>query len=450
MAFPKNFTWGAAAAAYQIEGAWDEDGKGPSIWDTFSAKPGMVFENNTGQVACDHYHRYQDDVKMMKSLGLQAYRFSVAWARVLPEGIGAVNAKGLAFYDKLVDCLLAAGIEPWVTLYHWDFPQALMDKGGWRNRDSSLWFAEYTAHVVDQLSDRVSNWMTINEPQVFNDQALRIESGDMKKKPPVADALQCAHHILMAHGRAAKVIREQAKKKPRVGWAQVGVSYFPSTHSEEDIEAMRRATWQIDPSNTWSNIWWLEPVMKGEYPAEAAKRYGKYMPKVHDGDMQVIAQKLDFIGLNIYSGDEVKAGENGEPIKMHQAPGFPKTTMGWNVTPEVLRWCPRMVWERYRVPVMITENGMANLDWKTSDGHVHDPQRIDYLRRYLREYRKAAEDGVEMLGYFAWSIMDNFEWLEGYKQRFGLVHVDYATQERTPKDSARWYQEVIATNGGSV
>jgi len=447
MTFPTNFLWGAASAAYQIEGAANEDGRGESVWDIFCKQPGNIYHGHTGDTACDHYHRYKGDVGLMKDMGLKAYRLSTSWPRIIPDGVGKVNAKGLDFYDRLIDEVLRVGIEPWVTLFHWDFPQTLFNAGGWLNRDSSHWFADYTKAVVEKLSDRVSHWITLNEPQIY----IGLGHFDVKHAPgikyPFSQALLAGHHTLMAHGRAVQVIRAHAKKKPIVGWAPIGKGESPFTESAADIAAAREASMSSSDRNFFNNTWFGDAVVFGKYPAETVKLLGAEAPVPQSGDMDLIAQKIDFYGLNIYSGGQVKAGADGKAVPVWLPPGHARNALSWSVFAPSLRWGPRFVYERYKLPIVITENGMSNLDWVHSDGAVHDPQRIDYTRRYLIELNKAIEDGADIQGYFHWSILDNFEWGEGYKDRFGMIFVDYETQQRTLKDSAHWYAEVIATNG---
>lgn len=449
-AFPDGFIWGAATASYQIEGAASEDGRGPSIWDDYSHKPGKTWEGDTGDVACDHYHRYKEDIALMKDIGLQAYRFSIAWPRVMPAGTGAVNEKGLAFYDRLVDALLAAGVQPWATLFHWDYPLALFDRGGWLNADSPKWFADYVAIVVDRLSDRVSHWMTINEPQCFIGIGMFGGNHAPAMSLSLKEALLAAHHVLLGHGLAVQTIRARAKTKPAVGWAVVGCVNYPASDSAADIEAARRATMGVTQKNLWNNAWWADPALLGRYPADGLALYGADAPKFTDADLRTIHQPLDFYGANIYQGDEVRAGVGGEPELVRYPVGGPRTLYGWKVAPESLEWGPRFLYERYKTPIVITENGMSNVDWVMEDGGVHDPQRIDFLRKYLQAYRRSIAAGVDARGYFQWSLLDNFEWAEGYKHRFGLVYVDFETQKRTPKDSAAWYRDVIRTQGRSL
>lgn len=451
MGFAKDFVWGAAAASYQIEGAAFEDGKGLSIWDVFCQKPGAIRDGHTGDVACDHYHRYKEDVAIMKELGLQAYRMSISWPRVIPAGTGTVNNKGLDFYDRLVDELLSKGIEPYITLFHWDFPFELYKKGGWMNPESSDWFAEYVRVVVDRLSDRVSNWITLNEPQCFI--YLGHESGEHAPgvKMGIRELLQAGHNALLAHGKAVQVIRQYGKKKCEVGFAPVGSIKAPASSSQRDVEAARKATFSMSRNDyVWVTTWFSDPVYLGTYPEDGLKAFEKEMPSIGQDDMKIISQPLDFCGVNFYHCPLVSCGSNGEPVVVERDPGYPRTSYDWPVSPEGLYWGPKFLYERYGKPVLVTENGMANPDWVAIDGRVHDYQRIDFLQRYLREYKRAAEDGIPLKGYFCWSVMDNFEWAEGYNQRFGLVHVDYKTQKRTIKDSGYWYRTVIESNGENL
>jgi beta-glucosidase len=448
--FPKGFVWGAATAAYQIEGACAEDGKGLSVWDTLSRQPGAIWHGHTGDTACDHYHRYPEDIALMQQIGLQAYRFSVCWPRILPEGTGAVNEKGLAFYDRLIDGLLSSGIQPWLTLFHWDYPQALYLRDGWLHPDSPKWFADYTRVVVDRYSDRVAHWMTINEPQCFVGLGHFGGHHAPKIKLDFDKALLVAHHVLLGHGMAAQTVRTHAKLKPVIGWAPVGHISSPATESPADIEAARRHTMEITTEGFWSNTWWADPVMLGRYPEDGLRLFGDAVPKFTDAEMRTIHQPLDFYGVNIYQGGTVKAGPGGAPEIIPYGPGHALTHFNWNVTPETLYWGARFLYERYKHPVIMTENGMANTDWVMEDGRVRDPQRIDFLSRYLKAFRRAAQEGIDLGGYFVWSLMDNFEWAEGYRQRFGLIHIDFDTQQRTLKDSAFWYRKVIETNGRSL
>ena len=451
MSFRKDFVWGAATASYQVEGAAYEDGKGLNIWDVFCKEDGHVYEHHTGDVACDQYHRYKEDVAIMKELGLKAYRFSVNWARILPEGIGKVNEKGLAYYDNLVNCLIENGIEPYMTLYHWDLPYALHQKGGWLNPQSPEWFYEYAKLMAAHFSDRVSHFFTFNEPQctvglgyVTGEHAPGLKVGPY-------DYFSIWHNVLKAHGRGVQAIREAAVRPVEIGMAPCGALYYPATDSKEDIEAARKANFSLHEADiravSWDVAFCADPVFLGQYPEDIMKSFGQYFPKNAEKDLELISQPLDFYGQNMYNAVPVRADENGNPVRVDRYPGFPKTAIQWPVTPEVLYWAPKFLYERYQKPFYVTENGMSSHDWVSLDGKVHDASRVDFMHRYLREFKKAAADGVDLRGYFAWSLMDNFEWAYGYSERFGMVYVDYQTQKRTVKDSGLFYKNVIASNG---
>jgi beta-glucosidase len=450
MSFPNDFVWGAATAAYQIEGAALEDGKGPSIWDMLCRKPGAIWRDQAGDTACDHYHRFKEDVALMKSMGLGAYRLSLSWPRILPAGTGAINASGLAFYDALVDELLGAGITPYVTLYHWDLPYELYCRGGWLSADSPRWFADYADLVVRRLSDRVRHWLTFNEPQVFVGHGLMDGVHAPGDRLGLREVLRAMHHVLLAHGRGVQAIRAAAKEPAQVSYAACGMLSLPATGQAQDVEAARLGTFAAQVSNLWNFAWFSDPIFLKRYPASLAAQAGAAMPAIGPDDMDLIGQPLDFQGLNIYTGERCRAGGDGQPEPVPFAPGYAMTGYHWPLTPESLYWGPRFMWERYQQPVIITENGMANVNWVARDGRVHDPQRIDFTTRYLLALRQASEAGVPVRGYFHWSLLDNFEWAVGFQQRFGLVHVDYATQRRTLKDSALWYHDVIGSNGASV
>lgn len=443
--YPKGFIWGAATASYQIEGAWNEDGKGASIWDTFSHQPGAVLNGDTGDTAVDHYHRWQEDVEMMKALGLKAYRFSISWARVLPQGEGKVNEDGLAFYDRLVDALLAAGIEPYVTLYHWDLPQALQSRGGWANRDIIEAFTLYAEAVAQRLGDRVKHWITLNEPYVF----AYVGYAWGAHAPGLKDltmANQAAHNCLVAHGRAASVIRALWQD------SQVGITLnlslqHPASAVPADRQAARLSDGQL-------NRWFLDPLFGRGYPEDLLSLYGEEGPAIEPGDMQAIAAPLDFLGINYYCNNFVRAVgaeqsafgfQNLEREELVKA-GYEVTEMGWPIMPDGLRELLVHVTREY-VPkaIYITENGAAFRDVAEDDA-VHDEKRVAYLREHFSAARRAISDGVPLRGYFVWSLMDNFEWAMGYSKRFGIVYVDYETQKRILKDSAKYYQRVIQAN----
>lgn len=448
MGFSKDFIWGAAAAAYQIEGAYNEDGKGLSIWDAYSGYRGNVAYNETGKVACDHYHRMKEDVAMMKEMGLKAYRFSISWPRVIPNGVGEVNTKGLQFYSNLVDELLKYGIEPIVTLYHWDYPYALHLKGAWKNEESSDWFLEYTKVIVDALSDRVQYWVTINEPQcILGCGYWGGYHAPFEKAQPI-DLLKMGRNILLSHGKAARCIRQNAKKKPLIGFAPTGPSFIPKDNSVEAIEEARKKTFATDGDNfTFSTSYWTDPVFLGHYPQELYDDYGDLVPEFTEEEWSLVTEPLDYYGTNIYYSLEER-NEGGYPSNWYQ--GAPHTQVGWIVDPEVMYWSSKFFYERYGKPIFITENGMAEHDWVCLDGKVHDAYRIDYTHRYLKEFKRAGDEGIPLMGYIHWSVMDNFEWAHGYNPRFGLVYVNYQTQERILKDSAYWYRDVIAANGENL
>jgi len=446
--FPKDFVWGGATSSYQVEGAAYRDGGGASVWDMLGRQPGRIKNGDTGEVACDHYHRYREDVGLMAAMGLQAYRFSISWPRVLPQGVGVVNEKGLDFYSRLVDALLERGIIPWVTLFHWDYPYALYCRGGWLNRDSADWFADYTALVIDRLSDRVSRWLTLNEPQCFIGMGHLHGTHAPGMQMGIAEVLLAAHHALLAHGQAVQVIRARARSAPLVSAAQASRVSIPATDQPDDIAAARNSMFSVREKGFFNNSWFSDPMILGHYPEDGVALFGSAMPEVQGGDLATIQQPLEFFGMNTYSGQYIRATPAGdfEQLKNRDTA---VTAMGWPVMPEALYWGPRFFHERYRLPIVITENGMANDD-HVEDGSVHDQARIDFLQRYLGEYRRAIADGVPAQGYFLWSIIDNFEWAEGYAKRFGLIHVDYATQQRTMKDSADWYSKVIAAHGANL
>jgi beta-glucosidase len=450
MSFPKDFVWGAAAASYQIEGAANEDGKGPSVWDAMCRRPGKIWEGNSGDVACDHYHRYEEDCRLMAQIGLRAYRLSISWPRVIPEGTGEINAKGLDFYDRLIDKLLGNKMQPWVTLFHWDYPYALFRRGGWLNSSSSEWFAEYTKVIVEKLSDRVTHWITLNEPQVFIDIGHRTGRHAPGIQLDIPDILTAAHNALLAHGKAVQTIRSYAKTKSVVGAAPVGITSYPVTDNAGEIDAARHRMFSVAERDCWNNTWFADPMIFGRYPEDGLRLFEKDMPKITGKEMDTIGQPLDFYGANIYHGQAVRAGKNGEAILVQGDDGPALTTMGWRVSPEALYWGPKFLHERYKLPIVITENGMGNCDWVHVDGKVHDPQRIDFLHRYLSALERAIDDGTQVNGYFQWSLTDNFEWGHGYSQRFGLIFVDYPSGKRILKDSAYWYRDLIESNGNTL
>ena len=439
--FPEGFLWGCATAAYQIEGSPLADGAGPGIWQRFAHTPGMMANGNTGDIACDHYHRWKEDVALMKRLGLQAYRFSIAWPRILPEGTGRVNTAGLDFYSRLVDELLSNGIEPIATLYHWDLPAALDDRGGWLNRDSADWFADYAQVVFTALDGRVKRWATLNEPWVVADGGyLRgtIAPGHRNRfEAPIA-----SHNLMRAHGAAVKAYRD-------IGRHDIGLVVniepkYPASNQPDDVAATRRAA-------AYMNEQYLDPALKGRYPAEMKDVFNGAWPDWPEADFDLIRQPIDWLGVNYYTRAVVRHDEAAWPVRaapVRQAQAT-YTETNWEVYPEGLGDVLTWVKARYGdIPLFITENGAAFYDPPVaSGGRVRDPLRTDYLRRHLLAIRKAISDGVDVRGYMAWSLMDNLEWSLGFAKRFGLVHVDFDTLKRTPKDSAHYYSRVIASHG---
>lgn len=436
MAFSKDFLWGGATAAHQIEGAALEDGKTAGIWDALC--PEHVAHGENGQIACDHYHRFREDVAMMKQMGLKAYRFSISWPRVIPEP-GKVNEKGLRFYVELVEALVEAGIEPVVTLFHWNLPMWMYNKGGWENPEIAGYFADYVQVVVDALSDKVRWWITLNEPQCFV--GVGYHSG--RHAPFRRETVQIpaiVRNVMMAHGRAVQVIRERAKQPPKIGFAPTGPVVTPASDSPEDVERARLLSY--DPNGgIRSNSWWADPIVLGIVPEPLRQA-------ISQEDLKTICQPLDFYAFNVYNSENYaeKPGERNPQVW----PGMPRTALNWPITPEVIYWASKFHYERYHLPILVSENGMANVDFVMLDGKVHDPQRIDYIHRHLKCLKQAVEEGVPVLGYLYWSVMDNFEWAVGYDARFGLIYVDYRTQERIWKDSAYDYRQIIRTNGEAL
>lgn len=450
MSFRRDFVWGAATSAYQIEGAAHRDGRGDSVWDVYCRQPGVIRDGSSGETACSHYDLYEQDILEMERMGIQAYRFSISWTRVLPEGIGAVNPAGLDFYDRLVDCLLKHHIQPYITLFHWDLPYTLYQRGGYLNRDFVNWFAEYSQLIVAHFSDRVQNFITFNEPQCFV--GLGYVTGEHAPglRLPLTDTFYMAHHVMMAHGKAVQAMRSAAKQRIFIGYAPTCSVAYPKT--QDDIEAARAQMFSCPelPNWSWNVSWWSDPVMLGQYPAEGLRKYETFLPPIHPDDLKLMHQPLDFYAQNLYNGVEYRTSEAGQAVPVARKAGTAKTASQWPITPECLYWGPKFLYERYHTPICITENGMSCHDAVSVDGQVHDPNRIDFLNRYLRQLRRAAKDGVDIRGYFTWSLLDNFEWTAGYQERFGLIYVDYSTQQRIWKDSACWYQNVIAQNGENL
>jgi beta-glucosidase len=454
LTFPGDFLWGASTSAYQIEGAAREDGRGESIWDVFCRQPGAIANGQTGDVAADHYHRYAGDVGLMTTIGLGAYRFSVSWPRILPQGTGALNDKGLDFYKRLVDRLLEARITPFLMLYHWDFPQALQDRGGWLNRDAVSWFADYAAAVTRHLSDRVDVWLTMNEPRSFLGGGYVAGVHAPGLKLPLQDVLRAGHHLNLAHGRAVQAIRASAGRPVQVSCAPDCSPALPVSGSDADVAAARSTTFAVPrdrlTERAWwrNNAWWFDPIFTGAYPADGLASAGADAPDIRDGDMDLIRQPLDFLGVNIYGGARVRAGSDGRAETVPFPADWPRADNGWEVAPDALYWGPKWLHERYGLPIYVLENGLSLHDAVSVDGRVHDQRRIDFMTSYLRALSRVIREGTPVQGYFHWSLLDNFEWHTGFRERFGLVHVDFDTLQRTPKDSARWYAALIAASRG--
>jgi beta-glucosidase len=452
MDFPEGFLWGAATASYQIEGAAEEDGRGASIWDTFSRTPGKVLHGDTGDIACDHYHRLEEDLDLMAEIGLKAYRFSVAWPRIQPDGRGRTNGRGLDFYRRLVDGLRSRGIEPMLTLYHWDLPQALQDGGGWTSRETSERFAEYAGVVYEEFSDRVGFWITLNEPWV----SAWMGYGYGSHAPGLMDpnaALSATHHLMLGHGLALERMRSMGSPGNRLG---VTLNLHPA-HAGRDRDADREAARRADGQ---ANRLYLDPLFWGEYPEDVFSYYrdrGADLSFVRDGDMEKIGAPIDFLGVNYYFRHMIRDAPEETPSQapfsdLQARPIVPhageKTAMGWPVEPEGLEEILVRVREEYaEIPLYVTENGRAVNDYVDPEGGVDDEERVSYLDGHFRAARRAMERGADLRGYMVWSLLDNFEWAEGYSKRFGLVFVDYGTQRRIPKASARWYSGVIERNG---
>lgn len=441
--FPDSFLWGCATASYQVEGAAREDGRRPSVWDTYARQPGRVAMGHTGDVAVDQYHRYKEDVQLLRNLGVKAYRFSVAWPRVFPEGSGQPNPKGIAYYERLVDALLAAGIEPYVTLFHWDLPQALEDRvGGWRSRETSKLFAEYAGYVAARLSDRVSHFFTINEFSCFTDEGYGSGTKAPGLKLPAGQLNQVRHCAVLAHGLGLQAIRAAARRPVRVGIAENPTICVPVLEIEPHITATLRAMREL-------NAPFLTAVLEGRYTPAYLESGGKDAPEFSAEDMKIIGGRMDFVGLNCYAPTYIRSdsGPSGFAVVPHPA-SYPHMASGWiYFGPQILYWAPRHLKEIWGVNnVMITENGCSADDPIAADGHVYDTDRVMYLREHLVQAHRAASEGWPLTGYFLWSLMDNFEWADGYTKRFGIYHVDFETQERTPKLSAGFYREVIARN----
>ncbi|QWG25854.1 beta-glucosidase [Bradyrhizobium sediminis] len=447
-AFPEGFVWGTATSAYQIEGAVDEDGRGRSIWDTFSHTPGKIEDGHSGDRANDHYHRYKEDVRLIKDLGVQAYRFSIAWPRVFPDGTGAPNPKGLDFYNRLLDELLANGIEPYATLYHWDLPQALQDRvGGWQSSDTSKAFADYAGYVAERLSDRVRNIFTLNEAGRFLNFGYGWGIDAPGLKLPAAELNQARHHVVLAHGLAVQAIRAKARAGTRVGPAENIAACVPAFDTPENVRAAEMATREL-------NAGFLGVILEGKYTDGFLEYAGKDAPKFTAEELKIISSKNDFVGLNIYAPQFYIAASDKKPgwAVLPFPASFPHMNSEWLlVGPETIYWAPRLAAKVWNIDtIYISENGTSSEDKLTADGTVHDLDRIMYLRNYLAQLQRATSEGVPVRGYFLWSLMDNFEWIYGFEKRFGVYRVDFETQARMPKLSASFYRDVVAKNAIGV
>jgi beta-glucosidase len=452
--FPEGFLWGSATASYQVEGAVHADGRGASIWDTFSHTPGKTHNGDTGDVADDYYHRYKEDIALMRDLGLKTCRFSIAWTRIFPNGTGAPNPKGLDFYDRMVDELLAQGIQPYCTLYHWDLPQALEDKGGWQNRDTAVAFADYAGYTAGHLSDRIKHFMTVNELRTFTELGYRDGTHAPGVKVDAAQFAQVCHYAVLGHGLAVQAIRAKAKAGTQVGLADNITPAVPVIENAENIAAAEKGIREM-------NAMFLTVIQEGKYTDGYLRRLGKNAPKFTAEELQIIGSKLDFTGINIYQPTWVRAPldseKQGAPASSYIPDGFtiveppssyPHMFSSWlTIGPEALYWGPKLVnklWEKNAI--YITENGTSSADVIAPDGHVWDTDRVMFLRAYLTQLQRAVADGVPVKGYFLWSLLDNYEWADGYEKRFGITYVDFQTQKRTPKLSSYLYKEIIKRN----
>lgn len=447
MAFDPNgaFIWGAATASYQIEGAMDADGKGLSIWDVYSHTPGKVYKNDNGDTACDSYHRLEEDLALIGELGVRHYRFSISWPRIIPDGDGAVNEKGFDYYDRLVDGLLERGITPWMTLFHWDLPQSLEERfGGWRSRKTAEAFGRFAKIVAEHFKGRVKNWFVLNEPQCFS--VLGYERGihapGLRLGPD--EVFGTWHNAMLAYGFGARALRETDPENV-VSVASTGRVCMPLDGEDAETAAKAMFTMRDDDPGLFCQQMFLDPIVFGRYPDCTGTAYEQAAVRIPEEDLEIINVRPDVIGLNIYHGVHVKRDGEGWKEKAYDN-GWPRTAIGWQITEEALYWGPKLVYERYGLPVLISENGMSGIDRVFLDGKVHDPFRTDYLTRYIGNFLALRKEGVPACGYFHWSLLDNFEWADGYDQRFGLVYVDYETKKRTPKDSYYWYRGFIRTN----
>ena len=460
--FDEDFLWGSATSAYQIEGGTDTDGRADSVWDTFCRKSGAIRDHTSGEVACEHLKYWKQDVDLMAQIGLKAYRFSISWSRILPGGFGSINEKGVDFYDRLIDALLEKNIKPFITLFHWDLPEALEKRGGWLNPDIAKWFGDYSGLMSERFSDRVTNWFTLNEPQCIIWLGYYTGTKAPGLKLSTKDCLLALHHSLLAHGYSVRALRDKAKKIIKVGPVNTGSVAYPAESNPSNIAAAYRATfnvfgseedkhcyhhWNSPVNPLWNFAWYADPIFLGSYPEEGLKALGNNVPKYTDEEMSIISEPVDYCGLNLYTGLPVIADSDFGWVCQKRRLGHPLTAFKWPVTPQIMYWAPKFFYERYNKPIYVTENGMSGHDWVDESGEIKDFQRIQFIKSYLQEYKKAANEGIPIKGYFLWSLLDNFEWEQGYEERFGIIHVDFETQERRLKESAKWYSACIANNG---
>ncbi len=449
-AFPRDFLWGAATCSFSTEGAVTEDGKGLSVWDVFSRRRGAIEDGTTTRDGCDFYHRYPEDIAIMKRLDIRAHRFSISWSRVLPDGAGKVNRKGLDFYDRLVDAHLKAGIIPWVTLFCWDYPWKLHRRGGWLDPASPGWMADYASVAARKLGDRVSWWETLNEPQCYIGLGHLTGYHAPGEKLGWRKVLLASHNLLKGHGEAVRALRRYGRPGAGIGSVLAANVSCPATNRPGDVEAARRATFEFRDRSWISAAWWADPMILGSYPESGLRVFGRDVPPFSQEDLELIRQPLDYFGINFYFAPSVRSGRGGIPAEAAEPADAPRTAIGWPITPEVLYWGPKFCHERYGLPVIVGENGMAGRDLVSRDGKVHDPERIDFLSRYLASLKRAVRDGIPVQGYFHWTLTDNWECAYGYRARFGLIHLDPDTQKRTLKDSALWYSKAIRSRGRAI
>ncbi|MFA7107506.1 MAG: GH1 family beta-glucosidase [Sphaerochaetaceae bacterium] len=444
----KNFYWGVATSSYQIEG--NSGKKGKDIWDEFCNQENKIIDSSSGKIACDHINRYKEDITLMKKLGITSYRFSISWSRIFPNGEKEINEEGVLFYHNLIDCLIENKITPFITVFHWDLPYALHLKGGWLNSDCVKWFSDYCAFVSKEYSDKVKYFITMNEPQCFA--VLGYQTGDFAPglKVSLSEQFQIIHNILLSHGSGVRALRENAKQGLCIGYAPTAEVAIPETDSKEDIESARKCYFDCqevsNPKFLWNVSIFSDPIFLGDYPEKYYINYKNYLPKITKEALNLISTPIDFLGQNIYNGYPVSSDGKGGYKYGQRKQGYDHTDMGWPITPSSLYWGPKFLYERYKKPIIITENGMANADIVSQDGKIHDSNRIEFLNRYIGELLRAKKDNVDIRGYFLWSLLDNFEWNSGYSKRFGIVHVDYENQKRTIKDSGYWYQDFIKNN----